>query len=116
MQIAKKYSFNSHNLHSIRHWEKQNLPHYGKEVGYLLFLELATFNGINSEALKAFNLSMPYAESTVRLLLRKLENDGWIQVIKFEKDKRMRNFKLTDQFLIKRAEWLCVIENILLEH
>ena len=73
MQIAKKYSFNSHNLHSIRHWEKQNLPHYGKEVGYLLFLELATFNGIKSEALKAFYLSMPCAESTVRLLLRMIQ-------------------------------------------
>jgi len=59
---------------------------------------------------------MPYAESTVRLLLRKLENDGWIQALRLEKDKRIRNFKLTDQFLIKRAEWLCVIENILLEH
>jgi hypothetical protein len=43
-----------HHLHKLRHWERHNLPHYGKEAGYLIFLELAKAEGASAEMLKEF--------------------------------------------------------------
>lgn len=103
------------NMHRLRHWERKNLPHYGKEAGYMLFLELSKAGGASTEMLKEFYLSMPYAESTMRLLFRNLENDGWIEMPRNEVDKRVRKFVLTDKFLQKQAEWLKTVELILSE-
>jgi len=87
-------------------WEAKNLPHYGKEVGYMLFLKLSCNNIVTTDALKEFYLQMPYAESTVRLLLRNLEADGWIYTPRNQYDKRARQFVLTERFISKRDEWL----------
>ena len=103
----------SSQLHAIRHWERKNLPHYGKEAGYLLFLELAKEGAASSDMLKEFYLSMPYAESTMRLLFRNLESDGWIEMPRNQEDKRVRRFVLTEKFLQKREEWLRVVSEIL---
>lgn len=100
-------------LHALRRWERKNLPHYGKEAGYLLFLELAREGGGTAEMLKEFYLSMPYAESTMRLLLRNLESDGWIEMPRDQDDKRVRKFVLTEKFEHKRDEWLAVVSAIL---
>jgi DNA-binding MarR family transcriptional regulator len=102
-----------HHLYKLRRWERQNLPHYGKEAGYLLFLEMARSGGLSSEMLKEFYLSMPYAESTMRLLFRNLESDGWIEMPRNEEDKRVRRFILTDKFISKRDEWLTAVSLIL---
>lgn len=66
-------------------------------------------------ALKEFYLSMPFAESTVRLLLRDLENDGWIEMQSLDKDKRIKGFLLTDKFCHLRDEWLQEIRSIICE-
>lgn len=100
-------------LHAIRHWERKNLPHYGKDAGYLLFLELAKTGSVCSETLKEFYLSMPYAESTMRLLFRNLESDGWIEMPRRGEDKRIRQFVLTDKFHQKKTEWLEAVQAIL---
>ncbi len=100
-------------LHAIRHWERKNLPHYGKEAGYLLFLELAKEGAASADMLKEFYLSMPYAESTMRLLFRNLESDGWIEMPRNQDDKRVRRFVLTEKFHQKREEWLRVVSEIL---
>lgn len=102
-----------YHLHKLRHWERNNLPHYGKEAGYLIFLELAKSGGFSSEMLKEFYLSMPYAESTMRLLFRNLESDGWIEMPRNEVDKRVRRFVLTDKFITKREEWLAAVSLIM---
>jgi len=107
------YSVSQAALHSVRQWERQNLPLYGKDVGYLLFLELAKYGGITSDKLKSFYLSMPYAESTVRLLLRQLEADGWVQTSQVPHDKRSRQIELTPKFLEKQEEWLEAVQDIL---
>lgn len=116
-QMEGKYNLNIAplHMHRLRHWERKNLPHYGKEAGYLLFLELSKAGGASTEMLKEFYLSMPYAESTMRLLFRNLENDGWIEMPRNEVDKRVRRFVLTDKFLQKQAEWLKTVELILSE-
>lgn len=102
-----------HHLHTLRHWERHNLPHYGKEAGYLIFLELAKAEGASAEMLKEFYLSMPYAESTMRLLFRNLESDGWIEMPRRHEDKRVRQFVLTEKFYQKRDEWLMAATEIL---
>lgn len=101
-------------LHSIRHWERENLPHYGKEAGYLLFLELAKGNANDLEVLKKFYLSMPYAESTIRLLIRNLEIDGWVQMPRKDSDKRFRQFNVTDKFEKVKHDWLLEVESTLI--
>jgi hypothetical protein len=100
-------------MHKLRHWERKNLPHYGKEAGYLLFLELSKAGGASNEMLKEFYLSMPYAESTMRLLFRNMESDGWIEMPNKAGDRRVRQFVLTDKFHQKRDEWLRVASDII---
>lgn len=100
-------------LYEIRQWERSNLPHCGKEVGYLLFLELARHGGINRDALKSFYLSIPYAESTIRLLLRQLEIDGWVEASRVVTDKRSRQVDLTPKFVEKQQEWLGAVTEIM---
>jgi DNA-binding MarR family transcriptional regulator len=102
-----------HSLHALRRWERVNIPHYGKEAGYLLFLELAKADGERPEALKEFYLSMPYSESTLRQLFRHLESDGWLEMPRKGMDRRIKHFVLTDKFKRKKAEWLAVAEGIL---
>lgn len=100
-------------LYEIRQWERSNLPHYAKEVGYQLFLELARHGGINQDTLKSFYLSMPYSESTVRLLLRQLEEDGWIKCSRQASDNRSRQIDITAKFVEKQQEWLGAVTEIL---
>lgn len=100
-------------LHALRHWERRNLPHYGKEAGYFLFLELARAEGANMEALKEFYLSMPFSESTMRLLFRNLESDGWLEMPRKSVDRRIKEFVLTDKFHRKKEEWIKAADSIL---
>jgi DNA-binding MarR family transcriptional regulator len=100
-------------LHALRHWERENLPHYGKEAGYALFLELAKADSDRLEALKEFYLSLPYSESTLRQLFRHLESDGWLEMPRKGVDRRIKHFVLTDKFHRKKDEWLKVVESIL---
>lgn len=58
---------------------------------------------------------MPFAESTIRLLLRDLEDDGWIEMLSTGEDRRIRSFHLTEKFLQMRAEWLLEAEKLLLD-
>lgn len=90
-----------------------NLPHYGKEAGYLLFLELAKAECKRPDALKEFYLSMPFSESTLRLLFRNLESDGWLEMPRKGGDRRIKYFVLTDKFHRKKEEWIRVAEAIL---
>ncbi len=69
-----------------------------------MFLELAKSGGINSDTLKSFYLSMPYAESTIRHLLRQLEIDGWVEVSRVVTDKRSRQIDLTPK--LSGSDWM----------
>lgn len=79
----------------------------------MLFLELAKTGCESTDILKEFYLSMPYAESTIRLLFRNLESDGWIEMPRNQDDKRVRQFVLTEKFHQKREEWLLEVSKIL---
>lgn len=100
-------------MYEIRQWEKMNLPHYGSDAGHTLFFELAKIDDKKIQNLKEFYLSMPYAESTMRLLFRHLENDGWLKMERESKDQRIRIFILSEKFYSKKKEWLYNASQIL---
>lgn len=93
-------------LKRIRVWERSNLPIYGTDAGYALLLELAALEDGSDVTLKSLYLSVPYAESTIRLLFRNLEEDGWIELPKGHVDQRFRSFVPTEKFHRKIDEWL----------
>ena len=115
MRNRSKLVISPHHLQKIRLWERNNLPCCVTEAGYFLILELAKSDKTSNVALKEFYLSMPFAESTVRLLLRDLENDGWLVMQSLDKDKRIKRFLLTDKFCHLREEWLHEIQKIISE-
>jgi len=93
-------------LKRIRLWEQKNLPTYGTDAGYALLLELASLEDGSDITLKSLYLSVPYAESTIRLLFRNLEEDGWIELPKDQIDRRFKSFVATEKFHKKVDEWL----------
>lgn len=99
------------NLRRIRSWEQKNLPTYGTDAGYALLLELASLEDGTDVTLKGLYLSIPYAESTIRLLFRNLESDGWIELPKGHVDQRFRSFVPTEKFHRKVDEWLDQVAN-----
>ena len=98
-------------LRRIRSWEQKNLPTYGTDAGYALLLELASLEAGADVTLKSLYLSMPYAESTIRLLFRNLEEDGWIELPKDLLDRRFKSFIPTEKFHKKVDEWLDQVAN-----
>ncbi len=49
---------------------------------------------------------MSCAESTTRLLLRRLESDGWIRLLPDAQDQRLKEFQATEKFNAMVLEWL----------
>lgn len=97
----------------IREWEQKNLPIYGSSAGYDLFMELASLKENSQARLKHLYLSLDHSESTTRLLLRNLEEDGWIEVVKNGQDRRHRSFRRTAKLDEKIQEWVEVINAII---
>lgn len=91
-------------IKQIREWEDTHLPIYGSQAGRSLFLELASAHG--RKTLKEIYLSMSCAESTTRLLLRRLESDGWIHLLRDAQDQRLKEFQPTEKFNAMLREWL----------
>ncbi|MEY4713137.1 MAG: hypothetical protein RIS88_2587 [Pseudomonadota bacterium] len=91
-------------IKQIREWEETHLPTYGSHAGRSLFLELASSNG--RKTLKEIYLSMSCAESTTRLLLRNLESDGWIHLLRDAQDQRLKELQPTEKFNALVIEWL----------
>jgi DNA-binding MarR family transcriptional regulator len=98
----------AHLIRNLHQWERENLPTYGTQAGYELFLQLAALPSGAQKPLKDIYLSMHCAESTTRLLLRKLESEGWIILPRFQTDERYKGFRLTDKFLTRIDEWVRV--------
>ncbi len=95
-------------IRRIRSWEQKQLPTYGTDAGYALFLELASLVNSKDIPLKQVYLSLPFAESTIRLLIRNLEEDGWIALPQGPEDKRQRFFNPTEKFHVLVDEWIAV--------
>ena len=98
----------------VRAWEQKNLPIYGSEAGYALFLELASLKDAEQITLKQLYLSMKHSESTTRLLLRNLEEDGWLELTRSGTDGRYKCFKRTPKLDAKITEWTEYIQSCIL--
>jgi len=86
----------------IRAWERAHLPIGNSQLAYEVFLRLALY-GSDRQALRSVNLkqiylSLGYSEFGIRVHLRRLERDGWIQVIDGDGDRRGRQVLLTGKF------------------
>jgi hypothetical protein len=93
-------------IKSFKEWERRNLPTYGTEAGYDLFLILASLEPDKSISLKSLYLTVNCSESTTRLLFRHLEQDGWIELVKCTSDGRHRTFHKTKKFNAKVSDWI----------
>ena len=92
-------------LRCLRVWEHAHLPTYGSEAGYALLMELACLETSKEVNLKSIYLSIPYAESTLRLLIRNLEDDGYIVMPKDQQDNRTRVLIPTPKFQSLVKKW-----------
>jgi len=114
--VSFKSGISPEAMYCLRRWEFSNLPIYGSEAGYLLFVTLASIDSVPYKSLKEMYLQMPFAESTVRLLLRNLERDGWIKNPQEVVDNRTKQYELTEKFIKKREEWLVQVNKILMNN
>ncbi len=99
-------------LDELRSWESINLPIVNTSAGYqLMYYFLKVYIIYKEEIwLKNIYYSLPYSEKTLRLLLRELENDGWIEMPKKKKDSRFKDVKVKIKLLTVMNAWLKKIE------
>jgi hypothetical protein len=83
---------------ALRRWEMENLPcngsHLGFEIFMILILEVASTNH-HGVMLKNLYLSLPFSEKGLRLHIRRLESNGWINIKKSDQDFRSSRVELT---------------------
>jgi hypothetical protein len=87
-------------LFQLHSWERKNLPISRTTAGYHLFLYLSRSIVCNNENVRLKNIyhSLPFSEKTLRLLLRELESDGWIEMSVKSHDQRHRDIVATHKF------------------
>ena len=82
--LEKNEEINRHigSMYELRTWERIHLPISNTNAGYHLFLYLShlLFKEEESIRLKNIYYSLPFSEKTLRLLLRELEQYGWIEM------------------------------------
>lgn len=100
-------------LEELRSWESINLPIVNTSAGYqLMFYFFKTYIIYEEEIrLKNIYYSLPYSEKTLRLLLRELENDGWIEMSKKKNDARFKDVTIKNKLLTAMNAWLKRIES-----
>lgn len=76
---------------SLHDWESDNLPLFKNSIGQSVVLRLLeAFVQGESLSVKELTLSLPYSPSGIRLQLRMLENDGWIEFSPSPDDQRVK--------------------------
>lgn len=76
---------------SLHDWESANLPLFRHSIGQSVVLRLLeAFVQGKSLSVKELTLSLPHSPSGVRLQLRMLENDGWIEFLPNPEDQRVK--------------------------
>lgn len=100
-------------LYRLRTWERENLPICRTNAGYHLFLCLS-HRIVLDECLRLKNLyhSLPFSEKTLRLLLRELESDGWIEMPNKVIDSRHKDVIPTTKLNSILREWSAEIDSI----
>lgn len=82
---------------SLHEWESVNLPLFKKSIGQSVVMRLVeAFIRGESLSVKELTLSLPYSASGIRLQLRMLENERWIEVIPSPEDQRVKVIQPSD--------------------
>lgn len=72
-------------------WESDNLPLFKQSIGQSVVLRLLeVFVQDEVLSVKELTLSLPYSPSGIRLQLRMLENEGWIEILPSHDDQRVK--------------------------
>lgn len=76
---------------SLHEWESINLPLFKRSIGQSVVVRLLeAFMQGESLSVKELTLSLPYSPSGIRLQLRMLEKDGWIELSACPQDQRVK--------------------------
>lgn len=86
-------------LIDLHHWESENLPLFRKSIGQSVVLRLLdAFLRSECLSVKELTLSLPFSTSGIRLQLRMLENEGWIEFVPSSDDQRVKVIKPSASF------------------
>jgi len=89
-----------HQILALHAWESESLPLFKNSIGQAVALRLIeAFVTDTLLSVKELTLSLPYSSSGIRLQLRMLENDGWIEFAPSNEDQRVKVIKPTDEFM-----------------
>lgn len=87
-------------LHNIQSVSRRLFHGRHSSLSQTIIIWLAlNYLGKEATPLKTAHLSLPYSDRAIRLYLRALQNDGWIEISIDKKDRRFKNLKLTEKFL-----------------
>jgi len=112
MIVDKKNKELIDSLQKLRLWEREHLPFCRTNKGYEIFLRL-TNEIMNVEPrLKNIYSALPYSEVTIRVLLKHLETDGWIEFPNKKSDLRLKDILATEKFNQVFFQWINEIDSI----
>ena len=99
-------------LYKLRVWESNNLPIAKTNAGYHLLLLLSKSLLVGNEDIRLKNIyhSLSFSEKTLRLLLRELERDGWIEMPNKTFDPRHKDIVPTTKFNSVLKAWSTQID------
>lgn len=113
MEGNGKLTYQIHLMCELRTWERKHLPISRTNAGYHLFLFLS-HSVLSDEGARLKNIyhSLPFSEKTLRLLLRELESDGWIQMPNKSNDPRYKEIIPTAKFNNVLKSWSTQIDSL----
>lgn len=98
-------------LYELRMWERRNLPISQTNAGYHLFLYLSkTLLSDSDIRLKNIYHSLPFSEKTLRILLRDLEGNGWIEMPNKSNDPRHKDIIPTPKLRAVLKSWTSQVD------
>jgi hypothetical protein len=100
-------------LDGLRQWERDNLPLCKTNKGYDIFLRLTNEVMSLEPRLKNIYAALPYSEVTIRVALKQLEAEGWLELPSAEGDLRIKNIVVTEKFNQIFCRWVTEIESIM---
>lgn len=99
-------------LYELRLWERNNLPISKTNAGYhlILLLSKSILNDGDEIRLKNIYHSLPFSEKTLRLLLRELEDGGWIEMPYKISDPRHKDIMPTPKLNTILKTWISQVD------
>lgn len=85
-----------HTIMRLKRWELENLPASGSLVAHRVFFHLVdAYNQGTAMSVKVLGLELPFSVAAIRIQLRKLQREGWINVQPGLLDSRQRTLTMS---------------------